>query len=172
RRCDHVFGVAAIVVDPGHLAIDAHREIAASTFIAGEVVAAVPADPDARAFLPRRDSRSESIDAAGHFVTRHTRILQARPEPILHHDVAVADSARVHLHAHLPRPWFGNAALNQLELAACFADLGHLHHESSCGLRATFHLLLRVEAFLVTKDRSHGKRLLAAHEAHGDVVFA
>src|SRR5262252_10477826 len=41
-----------------------------------------------------------------------------------------------------------------------------------CRLRAALHLPLRLEAFLVTEDRGHGERLVAAHEAHGDVVFA
>src|SRR5215470_15398486 len=58
RRCDHVFGIATIEVDTGHLAIDAHGKIAAATFIAGEIVATVPADPDAIAGLKDPNSRS------------------------------------------------------------------------------------------------------------------
>src|SRR5260221_703436 len=37
---------------------------------------------------------------------------------------------------------------------------------------ATLHLRLRVEAVFITEDRGHGERLVAAHEAHGYVVFA
>src|SRR5215467_7267745 len=43
---------------------------------------------------------------------------------------------------------------------------------TGCRLRATLHLRLRVEAFLITEDRGHGERLVAAHEAHGYVAFA
>src|SRR2546427_11678003 len=42
----------------------------------------------------------------------------------------------------------------------------------ACRLRATLHLRLCVEAFFITADRGHGERLVAAHEAHGYVVFA
>ena len=37
RRRDHVFGITAIEIDPGDLAIDAHREIAAPALFADEI---------------------------------------------------------------------------------------------------------------------------------------
>src|SRR5262245_45996681 len=90
-------------------------------------MATVPPYANAIAFLPGPGSRSQSIKAAGNFVARHTRKLQARPEPFFYQHVAVADPAGFHFYAHLPRPWFGNIAFNQLKIAGCFANLGHFH---------------------------------------------
>ena len=68
-----------VVVDPGHLTIDAHREISASTFIAHEIVATVPADANSIPYFPGRDPLSQSVKPAGDFVARDPGIFQARP---------------------------------------------------------------------------------------------
>src|SRR5262249_40037903 len=54
--------------------------------------------------------------------------LQPRPESVFHHHVAMADPASFHFHTHLPRPWLGNIAFDQLEVAARLAYLGGFHH--------------------------------------------
>src|SRR5262249_26920871 len=138
-------GVAAIVVEPGHLALDTHGEIAAPTVIAHEIMATVPPYPDAIPLAYGRNSLAESIYAAGDFVTRHTRILQPRPESVFHHHVAMADPASFHFHTHLPRPWLGNIAFDQLEVAARLAHLGGSHHS----YRHTFcrHTALRLSPY-------------------------
>src|SRR5262249_35024779 len=107
-RCDHIFGVSAVVVDTRHLAMDAHGKVAASTLLAGEIVTTVPSHPNAITLVPGPDSCPQSIDAAGNLVTRHARVLQTWPDAVLYQHIAVADPARVHFDAHLPRPWFGN----------------------------------------------------------------
>ena len=74
-----------------HLAINTHGEIAASTFLAYEIMATMPAYANAIAFFLGADSHSKSINAAGNFMTRHTRILQTRPERFFYQHIAVAD---------------------------------------------------------------------------------
>ena len=91
-------------------------------------MATVPPYPDAISLAYGRNSLAESIHAAGDFVTRHTRILQPRPESVFHHHVAMADPASFHFHTHLPRPWLGNIAFDQLEVAARLAYLDGSHH--------------------------------------------
>ena len=74
-----VLGVASVEIDSGYFPLHAHREIAASTFIADEIMAAVPADAHSSAYSPSPDALSKSVKMAGDFVTRDTWILQARP---------------------------------------------------------------------------------------------
>src|ERR1700739_720519 len=62
RRRDHVFGVTAVKIDAGHFAIHTHREIAAAAVIANKVMSAMPADADAVALFPIRDSVASKID--------------------------------------------------------------------------------------------------------------
>ena len=54
-------------------------------------------------------------------------ILQARPESILDHDIAVADPARLHFDAHLPAAGLRDRALDELELPAGLAHLYRFH---------------------------------------------
>src|SRR5262249_761758 len=127
RRCNHVFGVASIVVDTCHLAMNAHVEVTAAACLANEIMTAMPAYADALAFFPSCNSLTGSINPASNFVTWYPRILQAWPEPFLHQLIAVADSAGFHFYPHLSGAWFGNIAFNQLKIAAWFANLGHCH---------------------------------------------
>src|SRR4051812_24436314 len=52
RSDDKVIGIAAVEIDPGDLAIDAHGEIAAPALVANKTVTAVPAYSDSLAFRP------------------------------------------------------------------------------------------------------------------------
>src|SRR5438132_2299796 len=64
-RGDHVLGVTAIEIDAGHLAIGAHRKIAAPTLVADEIVSAMPADTDALSFRPIGHAVADKIDNSG-----------------------------------------------------------------------------------------------------------
>src|SRR5260221_8304186 len=158
RRCDHVFGVSAIIVDTRHLAINAHGEVAASTFLTDKIMAAMPAYANGIARFPGGDTRSKSINAAGNFVTWDPRILQARPEPFFYHYITMADPAGFHLDTHLPGTGFGNIAFHQLKFAAWFANLGDFHFR--------FHDELRAFLYLSAKGLSlQGQRLTQVLEA-------
>src|ERR1700675_1834688 len=80
RPRDHVFGIAAVVIEPGDLAIDAHHEITAPALVANEVVSGVPTDADALTFFPICNSAAERVDFSRDFVAGDSRILQTRPE--------------------------------------------------------------------------------------------
>src|SRR5258708_30413380 len=80
RRCDHVFGVSAIIVDTRHLAINAHGEVAASTFLTDKIMAAMPAYANGIARFPGGHTRSKSINATGHFVAWGPPTIQAPPK--------------------------------------------------------------------------------------------
>src|SRR5258708_12337668 len=56
RRCDHVFGVSAIIVDTRHLAINAHGQVAASPFLTHKIMAAIPPYPNGTARFPPADT--------------------------------------------------------------------------------------------------------------------
>ena len=103
RRCNHVFGIAAVEIDTGDFAIHAHREIAAPALFADETMSAMPADANALTFLPGGDVVSDRVDLPGDFMTRHAWILQSGPETFFDKHVAVANAARFHFHANLCR---------------------------------------------------------------------
>ena len=135
RRSDHVFGITAIVVDPGDLAINAHREITAPALVAGKIMSAVPADADALPCLPANHAVTERIDSAGDFMTRHARILKSWPQTFLDEHIAVANAACFHFHAHLPGGRFRDVAFHQFKISTGFADLRRFHfHDRSSSL--------------------------------------
>src|SRR6185369_16007354 len=111
-RRDHVLSVASIEIDAGHLAIDAHREVAAPAWFADETVSAVPAYADSLPGLPRGDGFAECVDASGDFVTRDARILKPRPLTFFDKSITVADAARFYLHANLSRSRLRDIALD------------------------------------------------------------
>src|SRR5262249_24617950 len=135
RRRDQVLGITAVVADPGdlqHLAVD---EIAAPALLADEAVPAVPANADALAFLPVRDAGADRIDHAGNLVSRHARILQARPLPFLGEGVAVADPACFDSDAYRAAGRRRNLALHHLECCAGTRNLDDAHPRHSKTLR-------------------------------------
>ena len=90
----------------------------------------MPADADAVALFPVRDAIAQSIDNSSDFVSRHPRILNSREKTFFDDDVAVANSARFNLHAHLSAPRLRNVALDDFKIAACFTDLRCFHFRS------------------------------------------
>jgi hypothetical protein len=79
-----VVGVAAVAGDTrdvgGRLA---GEELAAAAAIAMAAVAAVPADTGPLAFGPSGNAGTQGIHHAHHFMSRHARVLDARPMAFL-----------------------------------------------------------------------------------------
>jgi hypothetical protein len=61
----------------------------------------MPAHTDALIFLPFLHVATDCIDASPDFMTGHTRILKPGPETLFDEHIAVANAARLHLHANL-----------------------------------------------------------------------
>jgi hypothetical protein len=75
-------------------------------------MSAVPAYADALPGLPRGDVFADCGDASGDFVTRDTRILKPRPQTFFDKRIAVADAARIYLHANLTGSGIRDIALD------------------------------------------------------------
>src|SRR5262245_47153319 len=123
---DHVFGVAAVEIDTGDFAIEAHRIIAAPTLFATEAMSAVPANANPLTFFPVRHTAPKRVDPSRDFMTRHPRILEPRPHPFFYEHVAVANAARFDFHSNLSGAWLWIGAFHQFQIAARFADLRRL----------------------------------------------
>ena len=95
RWCDHVFGISTVEIDAGDLTINAHGEISALALRANETMSAVPAHTDTLTFLPFDYVLADRIDASSDFMTRHTRILNSRPQTLFDVYVAVANPTRI-----------------------------------------------------------------------------
>src|SRR5207249_1058405 len=136
RRRDHMLGIPAVEIDARDLAIGAHCEIAAPALFALEAMSTVPPDTDAPTLFPASDAAADRIDPPGDFMARHTGILNPGPETFFDEHVAVANAARLHLHANLSRARLRDVAFYQFPISAWFADLRRLHciHNSFAGL--------------------------------------
>jgi hypothetical protein len=66
-------------------------------------VAAVPADADSLPRLPSRNALTDGVDDSGDLMSWDPRVLDAWPQSLLGHGVAVADAARFDFDPHLPR---------------------------------------------------------------------
>src|ERR1044072_52504 len=108
--CDHVLSIATIEVNARDLAIDTHREVAATTLLAHETVITVPTDTDSLTNAPCSDVLAQRIDAPSNFMPGHTRILKSRPDAVFDERVAVTNPARINFHAHLPNARLRNIA--------------------------------------------------------------
>src|SRR4051812_46839360 len=163
RSDDQVLSVAAVEIDPGDLALHAHREIAAPAWVANKTMTAMPADSDWLTLRPWHDIASDRVDATGNFMTRHTWILNARPQTVLHQDIAVANATRLHFHANLSRARLRNFAFHQFKIPAGFADLRRLHfHNASCPSRL-LSWLLRIQPPEIGRIISHCLRTRGAY---------
>src|SRR5712692_5675318 len=87
----------------------------------------MPADANALSPLPSSDLGAQFIDDACHFVPRHPRILNSRPEAFFHEYVTVANTTGLHSNAHLSPTRFGNLAFNYFETCSRLRNLCHLH---------------------------------------------
>jgi hypothetical protein len=127
-RSDHVFGVTAVVRDTGDLEGDlTGNKVTAATRIAVTTVTAVPADSDSLAFCPSNNAWANSVNDSGDFMSRDPRVLNARPQSVLGHDIAVTDSASVDLYAHMANAGLCDLAFNKFKRAASTRDLHCMH---------------------------------------------
>jgi hypothetical protein len=78
----------------------------------------MPADTDPLAFFPCGDARADLVDHAGHFVTRDTRVLQARPMAFLHKYVAMTNPAGLYFDANLVGAGCGDLSLDDFKSPA------------------------------------------------------
>jgi hypothetical protein len=117
-------GIPAVFLKSRDLKILTAHEIPTATGDALSAMSTVPAYADPLAFLPDRHTRSNGIDHTSDLVPRHSWVLQARPMPFLHKDVAMADAASLYLDADGMRPRFRHLSIYGLERAARTA---HLH---------------------------------------------
>src|SRR5207237_1027747 len=69
RRCDHILGIAAIEIDTGDFAIDAHRKVTAPALYTDKIMPPVPADANALTFFPICNAAANCIDMSRDFVS-------------------------------------------------------------------------------------------------------
>ncbi len=119
--------VSAVVADPRDFQIPAIAKIPAPALEARAVLASVPADADALAPLPLRDTGAQFIDDTGDFVPWNARILNAGPRPFLNQRVAVADATGLDLDANVSRTRLRDFALDNLKIASWALNLGYFH---------------------------------------------
>jgi len=124
---NHVLRVTAVVADAGNFLVLAENEIAAAAGIASETMTAVPSDSDALAGFPIGNVRTDTVDAAGDFVSGNAWVLEAGPIAFLYERVAVADAAGLDLNPDLGATGLGNISFDEFEITAGFADLDSLH---------------------------------------------
>ena len=129
-RHDDVVGVAAVVGDAGHQAVDAADHVAAPARVAVAAVAAEPADPDALAHLPGDHGLADGLDPPGDLVPGDPRVLDPRHPALDGEGVGVADPAGLHPDQHLARAGLAELPLGLLELRA---GAGNLHHARGGG---------------------------------------
>ena len=129
-RHHDVVGVAAVVGDAGHQAVDAADHVAAPARVAVAAVAAEPADPDALAHLPGDHGLADGLDPSGDLVPGDPRVLDPRYPALDGEGVGVADPAGLHPDEHLARAGIAELPLGLLELRA---GAGNLHHARGGG---------------------------------------
>jgi len=90
-------------------------------------MAAVPADPGPLASRPTGNPFADRIDDSGDFMSRHPRVLDARPYSLLGHGIAVADAASLDFYTHLSNAGLFDLAFNEFKGAAGTSDLHDTH---------------------------------------------
>src|SRR5207253_11350232 len=124
---DHVFGITAIEINPRDFPIVAHGKISAPASITDQIVSAVPSDTHTVAFFPLSNIGADSIDAAGDFMSRHSRVLKPRPETLFNQSVAMTNAARLHFYTNLTRVRLWNIPFYQYPISTGFPDLRRVH---------------------------------------------
>ena len=79
---DHIFLIATVEIKSSDCAFLAVRKIAGAAGRAGIVLSAMPANANAISLFPGGHTRTDLINYAGDFVTRHARKLETRPESV------------------------------------------------------------------------------------------
>src|SRR4030095_13154970 len=98
---------------------------------ASVVVAAVPADSDPLALLPRRNTGADGIHDARPLVSRNAGVLDFGPPAFRGAHTLVTAPASLHLDAHVPRSGLGDLAFDDVEAGLRLGDLCDLHGHHS-----------------------------------------
>lgn len=69
----------------------AEDKIASAAWFAVATMSSVPSHANSLAWFPFTRARTYRIDDPGNFMTRHTRVLDARPQTILGKNIAMTD---------------------------------------------------------------------------------
>src|SRR5581483_6015700 len=94
---------------------------------AGAIVSTMPADTHALPLAPSGNALAYFVYEADHFVSWNARILNAGPGAFFGDDVTMADTAGLHLDAHLSRTGVRDGALDDLEIGSGSPNLRCLH---------------------------------------------
>ena len=78
-------------------------------------MSSVPSHTNPLARSPLTHARTYHIDDPGNFMSRHTRILDSRPQTLLGKNIAVADPAGLHLNQNVPHCRTGYVPLHELQ---------------------------------------------------------
>jgi hypothetical protein len=103
------------------------NKVTAAARIAVTAVPAVPADPDPLALCPSNNACANSVNDAGYFMSRDPRVLNARPQSILDHDIAVTDATCINLYSHMADAGLRDLAFNKFKGTARASDLHYTH---------------------------------------------
>jgi hypothetical protein len=98
-------------------------------------MAAVPTNADALPLLPFGNACTHFIDDAGHFMPWNAGILKSGPTALYRDHITVANTAGLHLDAHVSRTRVRNLALDDLEVCSGLRNLRDFHwcYCESCG---------------------------------------
>jgi hypothetical protein len=112
RSYDDILSITAVEIDSGDFAFHAHREITAPAWLANKAMTSMPANPYSLTFAPLSHLASHGVDSTGYLVTRHARVLNPRPIPVLDQNIAVANSTHFYFHPDLARTRFRRVAID------------------------------------------------------------
>ena len=126
-RRDHVLLIASVVNDARDLRALTDSEFSSPAGLADRAVASDPADADALADLPVRNSFAQRIDDAGDFVAGDARIDDPGEQALLGNHVAVTEAAGFHFHADSSGTWIGDGTFDNFDGAVGRSDLCNTH---------------------------------------------
>jgi hypothetical protein len=93
----------------------AEDKIASATRFAATTMSSVPSHTDPLARFPLTHARTYRIDDPGNFMSRHTRILDPRPQTLLGKNIAVTDPAGLHFNQNMSHCGTGYVPLHELQ---------------------------------------------------------
>jgi hypothetical protein len=108
----------------------AGEKISSAAVITTPAMSTVPAHANAFTGCPALHAGPGRVHQADDFMARDTWILQARPESLLHHSIAMADAAGLHLDSHRAGAGLGDGAFDEFERTSGFGYL-NCSHEST-----------------------------------------
>jgi hypothetical protein len=119
--------VPTVIADARNFQIPAIAKISAPARETRAVVTAMPANPDTLPFLPPRNTGTDFIDYAGHFMSGDAGVLNPRPDALFRKRITMANPTGFHLDPDVSWTWRRNRALHNLEFSPGTGDLRYLH---------------------------------------------